>query len=398
MRGLYLSYCDKNRIPPEATFNFDAFWEAVLTTVPGNRITTVPKGRLIDRPIAVEPTLNMMLQLGVEGFIRKRLKRWGINLDSQRKNQVLAYTGSLSDDSMSPVTIDLASASDTISLRICKVLLPACWYEYMCALRSPEGELPDGSTITYRKVSSMGNGATFALESAVFASIVYASCKAVLGYYPRQLVGVYGDDLIVPKCVSLKLTQMLEMAGFLLNTDKSFLSGPARESCGADWFRGHDVRGVFIKKSPSHVDELFCDRNRIFSWLHRHGYRDTTALDDLFQRWTPEWLRGIIGPPTIKDYSSYWHSVIPPQDSDESGQIPIRRIVCRVGRKDATNFELGQLSLQFGKRPTAIQPWEKQLASGGRADDLPGPQVRRSITRSICYDWQIGYSTGLDNL
>lgn len=87
-------YRHANGIPKHAILNMDAFWADVLTIVPGNRITFVPKSAKIERTIAIEPTMNLYLQLGVDGYIRRRLRRWGVDLDSQEKNQELARLGS----------------------------------------------------------------------------------------------------------------------------------------------------------------------------------------------------------------------------------------------------------------------------------------------------------------
>lgn len=118
--------------------DWDWFWELVFCEEDGNRITTVPKDWSEDRPIAIEPRMNMMLQLGVDGYIRSRIKRcWGLNLNSQELNQDLSKLGSILTDADTPVTIDLSSASDSVSLKLVELLLPPEWYEYLVALRSP---------------------------------------------------------------------------------------------------------------------------------------------------------------------------------------------------------------------------------------------------------------------
>jgi len=78
--------------------------------VKGNKITFVPKDARKDRPIAIEPLLNMMLQLGVDGYIRTHLKTVGVNLDSQEKNQYFAYLGSCLGNVHRFSTIDLSAA------------------------------------------------------------------------------------------------------------------------------------------------------------------------------------------------------------------------------------------------------------------------------------------------
>jgi hypothetical protein len=62
---------------------------------------------------------------------------------------------------------------------------------------------------------------------------------------------VYGDDIIVPAASYELLTRVLKQLGFEVNLDKSFATGPFRESCGADYFLGSQVRPLFMKKTPT---------------------------------------------------------------------------------------------------------------------------------------------------
>ena len=110
------SYRARFNIPKHTILDQPLFWATVLKPVDGNKITFVRKNSQTDRSIAIEPSLNLYLQLGVDGYIRRRLKRWGVDLNCQKKNQRLAKVGSLewsSPDSF--ITLDLAAASDTIS-------------------------------------------------------------------------------------------------------------------------------------------------------------------------------------------------------------------------------------------------------------------------------------------
>lgn len=305
------SYRRRYQLESWRLLRWDTFFEKVLETVPGNRITTVPKDYHKDRPIAIEPTLNVMLQLGVDGHIRRRLKRWGIDLDNQFRNMRLAREGSSRSDMWSPATIDLSNASDTVSLRIAKILLPPEWYEYVVAIRSPQGTLPSGKRLRYSKLSSMGNGSTFAIESLIFASIAYGVCKQVLGHWPRDFIAVYGDDIIVPKVVAPYVVCYLEEAGFSINQDKTFLEGPVKESCGTDWIHGRNVRPVYLDATPTDVTELFALRNLLTRWACQHIYgceagNVLPALTSLIRRWVPNKLL-LYGPPSDTEVGTYLH-------------------------------------------------------------------------------------------
>lgn len=206
-----------------------------------NKIALVPKTSLVHRTIAVEPLLNGFVQKGIDLYLRGRLNRFGIDLKDQSKNQVLARMGSL-PDSDPFATIDLSMASDLISLELAKELLPPAWFSLLNATRSHQYKL-NGRIETYHKFVSMGNGFCFPLETLIFASV----CAAVYGVSNLQAdFSVYGDDIIVRQSVATEVLNHLRSFGFRHNPDKTFAKGPFRESCGADWYLGEDVRPVML--------------------------------------------------------------------------------------------------------------------------------------------------------
>jgi len=305
------SYRSRNSIPRTRILNREVFWSSVFKVVEGNRITFVPKNALTERSIAIEPTMNLMLQLGVDGFIRRRLKRWDINLDSQVKNQRMAYRGSIDPTDRSYVTLDLAGASDSISLKVCQLLLPPEWYSYLCCLRSPKGVLGKES-LEYQKISSMGNGFTFVLESAIFAALTYGAIRSHQGSCDfKSDMSIYGDDIIVRKMVHEKVIHALNTAGFQLNTDKSFTSGFTRESCGTDWIEGKPVRPVFLDETPTDVMELFVDRNRLKRILHLRWGLEKSKTITMMDKWIPEKFRDCIGPCSDIEFDAFLHGALP---------------------------------------------------------------------------------------
>lgn len=201
----------------------------------GNRVTFVSKNAKTDRPIAVEPRWNIWMQKGLGAYLRRRLRLFGVNLDDQSINQRRAVEGSRTGKY---ATIDLASASDTVSREVVAALLPLPWLNVFDALRSPCYTF-EGRTHEYHKWSSMGNGYTFELESLLF----WALCSAV-----DSDVTVYGDDLVVPTSSFESIAEILEICGFTLNREKSFSDGPFRESCGADAFLGTISTPIYWKE------------------------------------------------------------------------------------------------------------------------------------------------------
>lgn len=267
--------------------DFDAFRdkiEALYDEVPYNKITFVPKTAMVDRTIAIEPLGNSFIQKGVDTYMKERMKRVGLDLRFQEPNQVLARVGSI-DGSFA--TIDLSSASDTISIGIVKRLLPPNWFDLLNCIRSPSYKLEDGITRRYSKFSSMGNGFTFPLETLIFASFV----KAVRPDYKEGVdFRVYGDDIIVRTEGFEDVIRLLTSTGFTPNLKKTFSEGFFRESCGADWFRGVDVRPMQLDYSPSTVVEVI----RLHNTIRRNQLWRSFVGDDFLnylRKIVPEKLR-----------------------------------------------------------------------------------------------------------
>lgn len=238
-------------------------WLENPTIVDHGKLQFVPKTATTSRPIVVEPLVNTFLQKGVGSYIRGKLKLRGIDLDNQGINQELAREGSR-DGSFA--TLDLASASDTIARCVVAELLPYDWWSYLDSIRTPVVKLPDGRFLYQQKFSSMGNGFTFELESLIFYAICSTICEG-------KTVSVYGDDLIVPTDCAAAVIEGLVYFGFEVNTKKSFVDGPFRESCGRDFLRGLDLRPCYLKGCFS-VKELF----RFHNFFQRKMEWDTARL------------------------------------------------------------------------------------------------------------------------
>jgi hypothetical protein len=144
------------------------------------------------------------------------------------------------------------------------MLLPEDWYLALKQARSPVGTLPDGTVIQYQKVSSMGNGFTFELESLLFWAL--ASSVLSLLCTSKPLLAVYGDDIIVPSSVAHTLLWILRFVGFTPNASKTFIRGPFRESCGKHYFRGVDVTPFYVRKDIASPDRLIWAANSIRTW------------------------------------------------------------------------------------------------------------------------------------
>lgn len=246
-----------------------------LNVVLGDRLAFVPKTALTDRPIAIGPLVNVVIQKGLGEAIRHRLRRV-YDLDKRQVvHRRLAQTASRNGEL---ATVDLSNASDTISYGIVLDLLPPDWFELLDRCRSPAYEI-DGKSFFYHKFSAMGNGYTFELETLLFYALAVACCDE-LGL-DSEVVTVYGDDIIIPTSAYTLLTEVLAAVGFTVNTRKSFCEGPFRESCGGDFFNGVDVRPFFLKDHLT-FRTLFLFHNYLvktgYQFVFKRAYRCVKRL------------------------------------------------------------------------------------------------------------------------
>lgn len=207
-----------------------------------NRFFTVPKDSQKDRGCCVEASANIILQKCVGKQIRNCYnKAYQADLQNdQRKHQLLAQRGSAG--LIDVCTIDLSNASDTISWKLVKMLLPSRWWRLLNSLRAGFTEI-EGKIVKLEKFSSMGNGFTFELETLLFRSLIKVTC-------PSEFDSTYGDDMICGSECAKALEKVLPFFGFTINEKKSFREGPFRESCGGDFFDGVPVRAHYLKEIP----------------------------------------------------------------------------------------------------------------------------------------------------
>lgn len=257
--------------------------------VKGSRFTTVPKTAKTDRGICVEPTLNVYLQKGIGAYIRERLRRFGLDLDVQAEKNRIAAKRAYRDDLC---TIDLEAASDSISWVMLQRVMPTDWCHLLALSRSPSTKI-EGNWVDLQKVSSMGNGYTFELESLLFLGL----CRSLVPLDEWDDVHVFGDDIIIPRKYVASLIEALNFLGFSVNRAKSFLEGNFFESCGTDWFKGVQVRPFYLKGSVENIPYpvQIANKLRLFaSQVYNGLFCDSSYLPlwkKLLKRCPPQWRK-----------------------------------------------------------------------------------------------------------
>lgn len=257
----------------------------LIKVVSGNVLFTVPKKTDIDRVACKEPDLNMFLQKGIGSHFRGCLRRIGINLNDQSINRSLARVGSI-DGSLA--TLDLSSASDSVSTELVQLFLPECWYTLLDSVRCPITVI-DGQEHRNQMFSSMGNGFTFELESLLF----YVLARAVSFFrgVPGK-VSVYGDDIICPTESAGYLEWVLNYFGFQVNPDKSFSEGPFRESCGGHYHNGTDITPFYVRRPITLLPDLIDVANKLRWWGRLEGISVFYCDPEVHAVWC--WLKSYI--------------------------------------------------------------------------------------------------------
>jgi len=234
------------------------------------RVITVPKTLKTPRIIAIEPTCMQYSQQGVLEAIVPYVESGDttyhagvVGFTDQVPNQVLARRGSL-DGNLA--TLDLSEASDRVSNQHVRLLVRRMPHlaEALDATRSRKADVPGHGVLRLAKFASMGSALCFPLEAMVFATIIFCGIEQGLNRRltkkdVKSFVGqvrVYGDDIIVPVDHVVGVIGKLETFGFRVNPDKSFWTGRFRESCGREFYDGHDVSVVRVREllPTSHQD------------------------------------------------------------------------------------------------------------------------------------------------
>lgn len=365
------------------------------------KVVAVPKTLKTPRIIAIEPAAMQYMQQGLKRAFEEavRTSKYGhlVNYESQLPNQEMARRGSLEPadySAYSPdevlATLDLSEASDRVSNQLVRAVLSdfPLLMEAVDATRSRSADVPGHGVIRLAKFASMGSALCFPVESLIFATIVMMagwlrqpeefrgsstqqSRKAVI----RRLDGkvrVYGDDIICPSSHALSVVQTLEAFGLKVNKSKSFWNGNFRESCGKEYFRGHDVthvkvRGLLPTQQMSETERAtsLVKTSALRNHLFEYGYwRTCQWLDELMEGFMPY---PAVGPdsPAIGRLSSLGYQV---ERWDFDLQIPlVKAFVVNVKSPVSPLDDSGALMKCL---TTGLNPDPEHLLRAGRPSSL----------------------------
>ena len=236
------------------------------------KVISVPKTLKTPRIIAIEPTAMQYMQQAILERFLHHLKGDDnlsvmLGFDDQLPNQQMACEGSLKGEL---ATLDLSDASDRVSNQLVREMLVNFphLHEGIDACRSRKADVPGHGVIRLAKFASMGSALCFPVEAMVFLTCVFIGIERELktpvsSRLIRQFankVRIYGDDIIVPVDMVHSVIDSLELFGAKVGSLKSFWIGKFRESCGKEYYDGHDVSIVKVRRllptSRKHVQEV----------------------------------------------------------------------------------------------------------------------------------------------
>lgn len=257
-----------------------------------NELMFVPKTAKTHRAITVETDLGIYFQKGIGRVLRDKLRNWGLDLDhSWEINKQLASVCYKT----SGATVDLSSASDTISFELVRLFLPSDWFEILTYSR-PEFTRYGEQVFELEKFSGMGNGYTFELETLIFFSVLLAAKE--IRASTHQVIA-FGDDLIMGTDILADVIKTLNFLGFSVNREKTFGKGLFHESCGGDFFRGVNVRPFYLRAEVSDDEEVI--RYKYGNAIRRYAHRRNNALG-CDKRFLPAWLSCLLSVPKSRRF------------------------------------------------------------------------------------------------
>jgi hypothetical protein len=215
-----------------------------------SRFLTVPKNFKKRRGIAPQPAVLMWYQQGILDAMYEQIwsnpyVRFHLPIFDRTVNQRKALEGSRKHDRWS--TYDLKAASDSITVHLVKgVFRPNLRLCLLACRASRTSKHPNMQTY-----GTMGDATVFPTETLLIGALVQVALIHAKELDPTVNPAqwwVFGDDIVVPnnqqvhKCMHELFSEM----GFVINDDKSFFTGPYKESCGVEAYNGVEVQPWYL--------------------------------------------------------------------------------------------------------------------------------------------------------
>jgi hypothetical protein len=263
-----------------------------------SKMSMVPKTAKSPRLIAAEPVAHQWCQQIVWNWLRRQIKSlFGSDFIDFRRQDLSGNMVLSASRSRKLATVDLSDASDRLScwnverMFRCNPSLLSCLHA--ARTRHLKIDNLDGSSsfIKLKKFATQGTATTFPVQSLVFLIIGLAACMTDEKVDLRRIkkhryhVRTYGDDIIIPTYGYARLIRIMDLLQLKVNTEKSYVTGNYRESCGVDGFMGDDVTPVcpktLVADSPDSCQAVVDTSNNLFNkgfWNASNNLRSTIPL------------------------------------------------------------------------------------------------------------------------
>lgn len=210
-----------------------------------SKVRAVPKSYKTARIIAMEHSYRQFYMQAIRLEMEECLSRNGyvqfLDLHDQGRNQDMARIGSISG---AFATIDMSSASDSLSRALAYSVLPLPVCDVLDRYLPTRFVLPDGQRRIMHSFCTSGSAVTFAVESLFFLAVALevSGTASALTKEAYAFPHVFGDDIVIDSRLFDTVSDVLERLGFRINHSKSYgLGSQYRESCGAEYVCGFDL-------------------------------------------------------------------------------------------------------------------------------------------------------------
>lgn len=250
------------------------------------RVQAVPKSIKSSRIIAMEHVWRQSISNTVAKYLSTLLPS-DLDITDQTRNQLLAEQGSRDG---SVATLDASHASDMITKTHMRSVFPPDVVRILDYLFSDFWEIGEQRR-TMQMMSTAGHSLTFIFETIFYYAVAEAAARIYTRFTGQRkslVVSAYGDDVILSSEIAPLAIELYSYLGLKINEDKSFISGPYRESCGEEYYDGIRLSTVYYPRFPV-VGDLSSKSISLGVRMYRDTYRgkiddSTTMLVDLQKR------------------------------------------------------------------------------------------------------------------
>jgi hypothetical protein len=221
------------------------------------KIQAVPKSYKVARIIGMDDVARNAMGKAIEQEFRRQDKEFGtLDLEDQTINQSLAAFGAKTGD---VATLDASKASDSISKSLFTDIFPMEYVQEVMPLL-PTHFIMARSKKQYplQMASTSGHSLTFRHETIIFLAamrVAYKQYHALVTHHSVEKVApvsawAYGDDSLIASDAAEIAVHILNTIGININTDKSYWTGPYRESCGKEYWKETEVTSEYFPRFP----------------------------------------------------------------------------------------------------------------------------------------------------